>query len=84
MTKQQFKSWCVECGKVIVTERKRLGMSQSELAMRSGVYQGRLSLIERGQAEAALFQLLSIFEVIGLAIYINTLDLEPEFNPPIN
>lgn len=82
MTKQQYKSWCVECGKVIVAERKRLGMSQSELATRSGVYQGRLSLIERGQAEATLYQLLSIFEVVGLTVYINTIDLEPEFTPP--
>lgn len=82
MTKQQFKSWCVECGATVVTERKRLGMSQSELATHSGVHQGRLSLIERGQAEATLYQLLSIFEVVGLAVYINTIDLEPEFTPP--
>ena len=82
MTKQQYKSWLVDSGRVIVTERKRLGMSQSELAMRSGVHQGRLSLIERGQAEPTLYQLLSIFEVVGLAVYINTIDLEPEFTPP--
>lgn len=82
MTKQQFRSWLVECGQAVVTERKRLGMSQSALALRSGVYQGRLSLIERGQVDPTLFQLLSIFEVVGLAVYINTIDIEPDITPP--
>lgn len=82
MTKQQYKSWLADSGRVIVTERKRLAMSQSALATRSGVYQGRLSLIERGQAEPTLYQLLSIFEAVGLAVYINTIDLEPEVTPP--
>lgn len=82
MTKQQYKSWLVECGRTIVTERKRLAMSQSELATRSGIYQGRLSLIERGQAEPTLYQLLSIYEVVGLAVYVNTIDIEPDTTPP--
>lgn len=76
MTKQQLKSWLVDCGQIIITERKRLGMSQQTLATKSGVYQGRLSLIERGQVEPSLFQLLSVFEVLGLAVYINTIDIE--------
>lgn len=76
MTTQQLKSWLVDCGQIIITERKRLGMSQQTLATKSGVYQGRLSLIERGQVEPSLFQLLSVFEVLGLAVYINTIDIE--------
>lgn len=82
MTKQQHKAWYRDVAEVIVRERKRHGWKQGELARRAGVYQGRLSLIEHGQVEASVPQLLDIFEALGLSFYVDTFFIEPDLTPP--
>lgn len=48
--------------------RKRLKLSQSELADLAGVSLNYISQVERGKPKAQLDTLLSVFEVLGLEL----------------
>lgn len=54
-------------GVVIETRRKKLGLSQAEMAEKTGFSQPTLSRIERGGVPLTIPQLLTLAEVLGVA-----------------
>lgn len=59
-----------ELGKAIMTRRKYLGMSQSDLAKASGIQQASISRIEKGHSNITINQLKRIASALGTGIKI--------------
>lgn len=55
-----------EIGEKIQQRRKLLGMTQTELAERTGYLQSTISHIERGYIVASMDQVIKIFEVLEM------------------
>lgn len=71
-TEEFFKA----LAKVLVTERKKQKLSQSELALKSGVDRSYISDIEREKRNPSLSVLLQIGEGLGLSLSVIMLKVE--------
>lgn len=60
-----------EFGEVVRTARKKLGLSQEELAGRSGLHRNAIGLVERGERSPRLDTIMAI--AVGLDISASTL-----------
>lgn len=59
----------IELGKAVAERRRSLGLTQGDLAVRSGVAQGTLSRLERGNMpEFGSRKLLAILAVLGMEL----------------
>jgi DNA-binding XRE family transcriptional regulator len=63
-----FNALCLELGKRLMTFRKRLGISQEELAFRAEVDRTYISQIERGVCNPSLFVLHKISIILNVTI----------------
>ncbi len=59
-----------QLGSVIRRNRKKLGMNQSELGVKSGLRQETISLMENGNSAAKLETILSVLSVLGLELQV--------------
>ena len=82
MTPEQIQSWYQDMAQLIVQERKRRGLTQQELARRTGIAQGRLSLIEHGHVEATIPTFLLLFDALQLGFVAVPYDDEAPTIPP--
>ena len=60
----------IELGHVIMLRRKSLGMSQSDLALKTGIQQANISRIEKGRSNLTITQLKRIANALGTNISI--------------
>ena len=60
----------IELGHVIMLRRKSLGMSQSDLALKTGIQQANISRIEKGRSNFTITQLKRIANALGTNISI--------------
>jgi len=58
----------VAFGKAVRAERAELGVSQEELALRSGIDRSYLGAIERGEQNAGLLHLIRIASALGVSL----------------
>lgn len=59
----------IELGRAVAERRRSLGLTQGDLAVRSGVAQGTLSRLERGNMpEFGSRKLLAILAVLGMEL----------------
>jgi HTH-type transcriptional regulator/antitoxin HipB len=57
-----------QMGAIIRRNRKRLGLSQSELGERAGLRQETISLIESGNSATRLDTMLAVLAALGLEL----------------
>lgn len=69
-------------GNIIVTERKKLGITQDALARHAGIHQARISQLERGQCDMRISQLHAVLQVLSLELVVQPLFVEPDTTPP--
>jgi HTH-type transcriptional regulator / antitoxin HipB len=55
-------------GRVVRDRRRAIGMTQAELAERSGVSRYWLGMVEQGKSGAEIGLLLKVFHVLGLRL----------------
>jgi len=67
---QQLVRMPIQLGSIIQSERLRQGMTQSELASRTGTQQKTISAIENGSEGTKLDTLLSVIASLGLDMQI--------------
>jgi HTH-type transcriptional regulator/antitoxin HipB len=67
---QQLVRMPIQLGSIIQSERLRQGMTQSELASRTGTQQKTISAIENGREGTKLDTLLSVIASLGLDMQI--------------
>jgi HTH-type transcriptional regulator/antitoxin HipB len=60
----------VQIGSILVTRRKHLKLSQSQVAARVGLSQNRLSVLENNPTALTTKQLLALLNVLGLEMAI--------------
>jgi y4mF family transcriptional regulator len=60
----------IELGAVVRTERKALGLTQSDLAAACGLSVRFVSELERGRATAGVGRVLRVLKMLGLAVVI--------------
>jgi transcriptional regulator with XRE-family HTH domain len=58
----------VAFGKAIRAQRAELGVSQEELALRSGIDRSYLGAIERGEQNVGLLHLIRIASALGVSL----------------
>jgi transcriptional regulator with XRE-family HTH domain len=58
-------------GDAVRAARKRIGLSQTELAQRSGVHLNTVSQVERGQADPRLSTMLALSQTLGLSMQVS-------------
>lgn len=69
-------------GNVVLTERKKLGITQDALARHAGIHQARISQLERGQCDMRISQLHAVLQVLSLELVVQPLFVEPATTPP--
>ena len=57
-----------ELGSIIRSERKALGLTQSDLAAASGLSLRFISELERGRASAGIGRVLRVLKMLGLGV----------------
>ncbi|WP_433673772.1 helix-turn-helix domain-containing protein [Microbacterium gorillae] len=62
-------------GGMLADRRRALGMTQRELEFASGVPQGKISRVERGQSYPALLTLTQIAGALGLELVLTIQDV---------
>ncbi|MEM8997991.1 MAG: type II toxin-antitoxin system Y4mF family antitoxin [Acidobacteriota bacterium] len=65
-----------ELGRLIRTQRKATGLTQSQLADASGVSLRFISELERGRASAGVGRVLRVLEMLGLSVHLGGADLD--------
>lgn len=63
------------CGRFLTERRRRHGLSQKDLAERSGMTQTNISRIERDKSSPTLYTLNRLLEAMGEALQINATPL---------
>ncbi len=61
-----------ELGTIIRTERKALGLTQSDLAAASGLSLRFVSELERGRATAGIGRVLHVLKMLGLELVLES------------
>ncbi len=59
----------VELGKVIKSKRELKGLTQIELAMKSGVDRNYVGMLERGERNPSYLSLLKIAKGLGIPVF---------------
>ncbi len=60
-----------ELGSIIRSERKTLGLTQSDLAAASGLSLRFISELERGRASAGIGRVLRVLKMLGLKVVLD-------------
>jgi transcriptional regulator with XRE-family HTH domain len=63
-------SFQADFGDAVRAARKRMKLSQTELAQRCGMHLNTVSLVERGQADPRLSTLLALSQTLGLSLQV--------------
>lgn len=63
-----FNETCVQLGKRLTTQRKRMGISQEELAFRAEIDRTYISQMERGVCNPSLLVLFKVAAVLEVGI----------------
>ena len=69
--KRASRSWCEELGPKIASRRKSLGITQRELAEKTGIDQAAISRIESGRANPTLDTLDALAQAVGASLRID-------------
>lgn len=65
------RSWCEIIGPEIARRRKNAGMTQRELAEKTGIEQAAISRIEQGKANPTINTLDALVEGVGFSLLVN-------------
>lgn len=63
-----FNETCVQLGKRLTAQRKRIGISQEELAFRAGIDRTYISQMERGVCNPSLLVLFKVAAVLEVEL----------------
>ena len=74
--REERRSACADAGEAVLAARARRGLSQKQLAQRSGIDQGDISRIERGKLNPSLELLQRLAEALETDLVIELKDRE--------
>jgi transcriptional regulator with XRE-family HTH domain len=59
------KQWCVAFGLAVARHRRALGINQAQLAVKAGLSNSQISLVERGALSTSITRMLRITFALG-------------------
>ncbi len=65
---EEIRSFCLQIGKLIAEKRKKIGISQDELAYRTGYHRTYMGIVERGEKTPTIWTLKRISEELNIPL----------------